>query len=167
MELRKTFSEKPAIAAGVGGGLLLIALVCIGWQLRGPTAPDGRTSAFFSVDDGKTWFKDDVSKLAPFDVGGKEAVRAHVFRSASGKEFVNHLERLKSDAKRVLEEAKKKTSTSSLSSQSAVQDARMNGREVKRPGDAKWISTVNPREAGQILTVNCPDGGTDATPVEP
>jgi hypothetical protein len=43
----------------------------------------------------------------------------------------------------------------------------MNGREVKRPGDAKWVSTVNPRLTAPILTVKCPDGGTDAAMVEP
>ena len=38
------------------------------------------TSGYFSDDDGKTYFQDDASKIAPFDHNGKQAVSAYLFR---------------------------------------------------------------------------------------
>src|SRR5947207_1875801 len=81
--------------------------------------------------------------LAPFDKDGKQAVRAYVFRSANGKVFVNHLERFKPDAKQAIERASKpdpkQTTAGPPKHLSAMQSAYTGGREVKRPGDEKWI----------------------------
>jgi len=49
----------------------------------------------------------------------------------------------------------------------AVQSAYTAGREIKRPGDEKWVGTGNFREAAKITAVKCPDGGAQAVAVEP
>lgn len=165
MNLRETFNEKPGLAAAIAGGLILVGLVLMGVQLRGPSAPAAATRAFFSDDDGKTWFVDDAAKIPPFVHGGKEAVRAYVYRSAKGKEFVNHLERYKPDAKALLEAAAR--GDKSAGNVAAVQGAHTGGREVKRPGDAKWIPSSKFREASGILSVKSPDGDADPRPIEP
>ncbi|MEA2735044.1 MAG: hypothetical protein QOE14_1495 [Humisphaera sp.] len=167
----KTFNDKLGRSAVVvAGGLLVIGLaVFVFSQARGPVTPSAQTHAFFSIDDGKTWFPDDGAKLAPFDKDGKPAVRAYVFRSPKGTEFVNHLERFKPDAKRLLDAASKSQPDSKGPPKNlpALQNAHANGREVKRPGDATWVGTGNLRDAAQVMTIKGPDGATEAEPVEP
>src|SRR6478609_8126910 len=111
MNLRPTFTEKPARALAAAGGLLLIGIVAILFHMRGGGGAGGASAArgrqFFTVDDGKTWFADDATKLPPFDKDGKQAVRAYVYRTAKGKEFVNHLERFTANAKQAIEQAGK------------------------------------------------------------
>jgi hypothetical protein len=170
MNLRDSLSGKPIRAIAVAVVLLLAGLAIIASQLRSANAPVSRSEAFFTIDDGKTWFADDVAKLPPFNKDGKQAVRAYVFRSAKGTVFVNHLERFKPEARQAIEQASKpdpKQTTGPPKHLSAIQSAYTGGREVKRPGDEKWIGTGNFRDAGQVMTVKCPDGSTDALPVEP
>jgi len=166
----KTFNDKLGRSAVVvAGGLLLVGLAVIVYsQTRGPTAPGDHTRAFFTIDDGKTWFPDDAAKLPPFDKDGKQAVRAYVFRSAKGTEFVNYLERYKPDARRVLEASKSAPdSKGPPKNLPAIQNAHTSGREVKRPGDEKWVATANLRDAAQVMAIKSPDGDAEAVPVEP
>jgi hypothetical protein len=171
MNLRTSFSGKPIRAIAVALVLLLAGLAIIASQLRSASAPVSQSQAFFTIDDGKTWFADDAAKLPPFDKDGKQAVRAYLFRSAKGKVFVNHLERFRPDAKQAIEQASKPDPSQKTAGPpkhlAAIQSAYTGGREVKRPGDGKWIGTGNFRDAGQVMTVKCPDGSTDALPVEP
>jgi len=171
MDLRASLSGKPIRAVAVVGGLLLLGLAIIASQLRSASAPVSHSQAFFSIDDGKTWFADDAAKLPPFDKDGKQAVRAYVFRSAQGKLFVNHLERFKPEAKQAIAEASKLDPSQKTAGPpkhlAAIQSAYTGGREVKRPGDQKWIGTGSFRDAGQVMAIKCPDGSTDALPVEP
>jgi len=169
MKLRPTFTEKPARALAAAGGLLLIGVVAILLQMRGGGgASAARARQFFTVDDGKTWFADDASKLPPFDKEGKQAVRAYVYRSGKGKEFVNHLERFTPDARQAIESANlNQTAKGSPKNLAAIQGAYTAGRELKRPGDAKWVTAANFRDAARITSINSPDGAADADPVDP
>jgi hypothetical protein len=171
MDLRAKFADKPIRAIAVAAGLLLVALAIVVSQSRSASTPVSRSQAFFTIDDGKTWFADDAGKLPPFDKDGKQAVRAYVFRSGSGTVFVNHLERFKPDAKQAIEQLSKSDPNPRPAGPpknlAAIQSAYTGGREVKRPGETKWVGTGNFRDAGQVLTVKCPDGSTDALPVEP
>lgn len=168
MNLRETLNENSGRTVAVVVVLIVIGCAAFVFQSRGPSAPDAPTREFFTIDDGKTWFADDASKLPPFEKDGKQAVRAHVFRSANGEEFVNHLERFKPDAKKALEQASvfdpnRKGPPKNLA---VIQSAYTTGREVKRPGDAKWIGTGSIRDA-EVIAVKSPDGSVDAIPVEP
>jgi hypothetical protein len=171
MSFRATLIEKPIRAVALAVGLLVIGVFLIGSQMRSAGTPVSHSKAFFTIDDGRTWFPDDATKLPPFDKDGKQAVRAYVFQCASGKPFVNHLERFKPEAKRTLEDAGKADPNPKASGPPknlpALQSAYTGGREVKRPGDAKWIGTANFRDAAQVMAVKCPDGSADAQPVEP
>src|SRR5437773_3133011 len=153
MNLREMFSDKPIRAAAVAGGLLLISVALVAFQLRGSgsIAPD-RAKAFFTIDDGKTWFTDDATKLPPFEKDGKQAVLAQVYRCADGTQFVNHLERFKPDAKQALEKASMAADATGHEKpdQNAIRNAYTGGREVKRPGDSKWVASSNYREASQV-----------------
>lgn len=152
----------------VAAALVLIGLIVILVRMPGRDAPTAVTRAFFTVDEGRTWFADDVSRLAPFDKDGKQAVRAYVFKCPDGTKFVAYLERLNPEARRVLEQAEKAgPDGKGAPNAAAIRSAYKSGREVKRPGDANWVNVENLREAGQVMAVKCPNGGSQATEVSP
>ena len=168
MNFRQLFNDKPGAAIGAAAGLLLVALVFLYLQMRSPAVPGAQSKAYYTVDDGKTWFADDATKLAPFEKDGKQAVRAYVYRSSKGQEFVNYLERFKPDARAALEASRNnKPESRNPAGFAAVQSAYTAGREVKRPGDAKWVGAGDFRNAAGVVSVKPPDGSPDATPLDP
>jgi hypothetical protein len=150
------------LAAGITVVLAAAAIGFVVIQLLGLRAPapdmgGDPERAFFTIDDGKTWFVDVATQLAPFQHDGKEAVRAYVV-ACDGKKFVNHLERYTPEGKqamlRLREVVKKGPPPGSL-----VAAAQQRGREVKRPGDTKWTSSNAP-SAEAITTPKCPQGAS-------
>jgi hypothetical protein len=108
--------------------------------------------AYFSTDDGATWFADSVTQPSPFDRDGKPAYRVHVWTVPGGKPFVNHLERSAS-------------AHAPAVPKSGVNDPRAPasygvGIEVKRPGAPAW-TRLNTRAGQEIIMPRAPDGRTD------
>ncbi len=146
---------------------ILIALTFILIQLL-----KGRASAavsiakvFYSDDDGKTWFIDDRSRLAPFDHNGKQAVRAEVFRCGAGRPFVGYLERYSDAAKARI--------TAAFAANKPAADMIDEPMEVKRPAEIIWVQgditkPVAYKEYLRIITPVCPGGGSEGlVPVSP
>jgi hypothetical protein len=160
--MRETLNTRPKLAGGIAAGCAAAAvLLVVAHVLDLRAAPVGAAKpehAFFSVDDGKTWFIDDASRLAPFDHDGQKAVRAYVCE-CDGKRFVNHLERYTDAGKKAMtqvrEAAKKGPPPGPL-----VAAAQQRGREVKRPGDTKWVGAGNATAAGAVTALKRPDGAT-------
>jgi hypothetical protein len=91
---------------GVAIALLSIAAVAIGFQMSGGResgAGPVATSAFYTDDNGKTFFKDDVDKLPPFSHNGKQAYRCDVFEDGRGKQFVGLVYRYTESGRREME----------------------------------------------------------------
>lgn len=161
MGLRDTLKERPKLG-GILAGAFVVAALLIGMiqvvRLHPPTVSDKPERAFFTVDDGKTWFVDDVTRLAPFDHEGKEAVRAYV-AECNGKKFVNHMERYTDEGKQAMakvhDAAKKGPPPGML-----VAMAQQRGRELKRPGDPKWHKVSEGTAATAIMTPQCPEGSS-------
>ncbi len=156
MGIRETINEKPAIGVGIGIGIVVIAIVIIGWQfmhsnrqgaLTGPITGD---QAYYSDDDGKTFFTDDMKKLTPFKHAGKDAVRAHVYRCSKGDPFVGYLERHTELAKQQKGMAMEMGGRPSFTEHAVF--------EVKKPGKSPWIpvDTKNESEAVKVFGVACP-----------
>lgn len=165
MGLRETLNEKPAIGYAVGVGFALIAVVAAYASLSdGGGGGSSSDEAFFTVDDGATWFEDAAHKVPPFDHGGKPAVRAYVFE-AGGKKFVNHLERYTPEGKKAAE-ARAEALKSGKAPPAFALSPGATIVEIKRPGSKAWVSQSDKAKAGPILQVKAPGGGT-ATPVEP
>jgi hypothetical protein len=130
---------------------ILGAATAIFIELR-PPPPPARPMAYFTVDDGKSWFTADAESLPPFDYKGQKAVKAHVYTCDEGKtRFVGWLQKLPEDA---LREAVAK---------GPVDDdviAMRAGWMAKRPGDADWVnSKSDPHKYAEIIKVTCPGGG--------
>jgi hypothetical protein len=164
MGIRQALEENKRI----GLAITVAVVVCAGafaiYQLNGMRAP--RVSVpqyYYTDDDGKTLFSATGELVAPFDHGGKQAVRAYVYE-CSGKRFVGYLERYNDETKKMLlaaadavRNAKPGDQAPPVIAQAA--GAARGGREVKRPGDAKWVPAMS-GEGGKITTVQTPPGSS-------
>lgn len=156
---------------GIGLALLLFGVAAIAYQLftASPNVSSIR-EAYYTVDDGQSLFVESENKLAPFDHQGKEAVRAHVFE-IEGKRVVKYLERYSGDAHHILMEVKEAVRTAKPGDKppaalALVDSAQRNGREVKKPGDPKWVNINSP--AGAALThIRTTGSSVNATEVDP
>jgi hypothetical protein len=163
--LRETLNENPKLVTGVTVGLIVIILGWIiissfGGSAPGRGASAGAAKAYFSDDDGKTYFADDARKVAPFDHNGKQAVKANVYR-CNGKEFVNHLERYTPEMRKKAEEAM--AGDRSVKDPTIMATVQQQGLEVKRPGDKDWTKLSAGQKAMAIITPQCPGGGNPET----
>ncbi|WP_428937941.1 hypothetical protein [Fontivita pretiosa] len=157
MGIRDSMNQHPKVTAAVVGIILLAALGVLIAQLlssdTGMAAPEGGSEpkAWYTVDDGKTFFADSALKIPPFEHEGKIAYRCQVWTYDGGKtKFVSHLERYPEAVKKKLESMDRKDP-------GAVFELRM--IEVKRPGtgDNGWVSIDSPA-AAQIMTPQVPPG---------
>jgi hypothetical protein len=115
-------------------------------RIESPTVP----LAWYTVDDGKTWFAGPGNKVTPFEHEGKTAVRCYLWTCDGGKtKFVSHLERLGP------------TMRNRYGPQAEVEPWKMppGAEQVKLPntGDTGWIGEEAP-QASQIMIPRCPDG---------
>lgn len=167
MGIRQTLNENPAMTTGVTAGILILAIVIIAWQAMGPRGgtPPIPTKAFFSDDDGQTWFVDSVEKIPPFDHNGKPAYRVQLFRCGEGgKPFVGHLEGFDEAGKQKIEESIKAGTKAAVASAQRMSMA--NGMMIKRPKDAVWVKydIADPQsiqEFTKVLQPVCPDGSME------
>jgi hypothetical protein len=162
--IRETLNEKPAIGIGIAVGIVLIAAVVLIWQFLGGsrtstlTAPITGDQAYYSEDDGKTFFADDVKKISPWKHAGKEAVRAHVYRCSKGEPFVGYLERHTELAKQQKGVALEMGNRPSFSENAIF--------EIKKPGKNPWVpvDSKHYNDALQIMGVTCP-GSPNENPI--
>jgi hypothetical protein len=153
MNIREKMAQNPAWATGLGVVLLLIAAVFV-YQEIWNTGP-ARLKARYTDDDGKTWFKDDLRKLTPFDHDGKQAFRVQVFRCGDGPPFIGWMEAYYGEDRKELESLVSPDDRELSSIMSSCH------AEVKRPGDTKWVTMRDPAKYDAITTPKCPDGSQD------
>ena len=138
MGIREALNKNPLVAAGavVGAVLLMMGII---WFMSGSSgARQGRNQkAFFTNDDGKSWFADSASKIPPFEKDGKEAVLAYVY-SCDGTAFVAYM-------KRFTPEAKQKLQRGSSDAPTGANTVQFAGIEVKAPGGAEWYKQTDER----------------------
>jgi hypothetical protein len=159
MGVRESLNENKNLGLGLAIGIAVIAVAIIAIQVVGSSHGAGgievRKTAFYTDDDGKTFFKDDTYKVAPFNHNGKQAYRADVFKCADGKQFVGLMYRHNELGKKAMGDFiakgasdKQGTFLSGLETQ---------GVEVKRPGGAD--STWKPNDSSLATSIKCPSGG--------
>jgi len=158
MSIREKINQKQSLAIIGAATIVILSLSFIVWHAvwRGPTISPPVTKAFYSDDDGVTWFVDETTRLAPFDHNGKQAVRAEVFRCKAGKAFVGYLERYSDAAKaRII-------AAGAPQPGSAAGGMSREPMEVKKPGQTKWValggSASSSKEYIAVTTQSCPEG---------
>ena len=165
MGLRESINKKQSLVAAVACVMIAGAAVAIFIQAR----DDGSSTSgkvYFSNDDGKTFFPAPTTMLPPFDKDGKPAYRAHVFE-CGGKRVTGYLSRYTPRALKALEEAKAARGTGKPPANvRELATIGTTGLEVKRPGDATWVSQADATRATRVRTFRCPDGSTP-TEVDP
>lgn len=168
MGFRQSAKDRPTLFAVVFGALILVCIAVVIWQLTGSTDPRlGSGKAFFSVDDGKTFFVADSSKVAPFDHNGQQAYQAMVYSADGGKtRSVGYLMRFSEKGKAKMNEMRAKIKeTRGMPSMDAELQA---NTEVKRPGEKNWVKLSDVGSAAEIMRVASPDDPSrSADPIEP
>ena len=160
MPVREALNKYPAAALGVIVLLLLITALAVSWS--GSGSDENRivlaTQAYYTTDDGHTWFADDINRVTPFDHQGATAVQAFVFECDGGEPFVGYLQRLREGAAQQIREIEEKATAAGQEPDSyEMQRIRATSAEVKRPGEADWVPLTS-TAASDIMNVQCPDG---------
>jgi hypothetical protein len=161
MGIREGISRNRALIAVIAIALIVVsgALILRNRRAEG-VMETSSAQAFFSVDDGKSWFLDDVKKIPPFQHDGKPACRAYVFTCDGGKtKWVGYLEQFTPEAKKQLEQAQRGTGPPELPGPLGP-----TGRQVKRPQTTDWVDSTDAEQVVKITQPTCPHGG--AHPVE-
>lgn len=160
MNIRKSFNERPILSATVAIMVLGLGGSLIAWSELGRNRPPSVNmpgKAFFSDDDGQTWFIDDDSRIPPFDHNGRIACGVQLYKCGKGKPFVWLLERYDPTVRASLEKGMPPGSPPLPESQLA------RALEVKAPGAKEWVKGSDPgaRAASHLLEPTCPDGSTE------
>lgn len=166
--LREKINKNPAMAAAVSGGIILIALLFIAWQCSGGSeASLLNDKAFYTTDDGKTFFVDAATNIPPYQKDGKLAVRAQVFTCDDGKtKFVGYLEMYAPQDKAMLEAMAKGAQSNKGATPAPMPYVGFAGQPlVKKPGAPAnaWVM-LGPQSSAayqNVVTVKCPDGTTE------
>jgi hypothetical protein len=156
MGIRETLNKQPRVAAAVAAGFIGLAAAVFIWANQG--VPERVTRAYYSDDDGKTYFDDDVDKIYPFDHGGKQAYRVYVYQCGKEKPFVHYLARYTDKARARIAELVNKTNDPEAAGELAR--LRNTAIEVKKTGDDKWVPLFS--SGGEAMTRHpiCPDKST-------
>jgi hypothetical protein len=168
--IRQVMNDKPWIGLTMAGLVLAIGLALIWGHLSGHGPSEPGDKAFFTTDDGKTWFAADVTNIPPFDREGKQACRAIVLRCGNGEPFVHHLESYPPQVRKQLEDSVAAAGDQSQKIITVVRGERMllDDVLVKKPGDPGWVR-LTPKDAEAYRKISipaCPDG-QDMVTVDP
>jgi len=157
MGIRETMNDNRGATIGVICVVILFAIGLIVMQVLAnrKAYPTKLPDAYFSIDDGKTYFAENSENIAPFDYSGKTAVRAYVFACPGGKPFVGYLERYTPKARHTLVVEKKSSPP-----------LQIYGRELKKPGEATWTKSGDFAGVAKVTELRCPDGRMPE-PIEP
>lgn len=145
MDKHKQLTTAASVVLIVGA----IAFIIYQWLPERPP-----TKEWYTTDDGKTWFKDSIRKVPPFQHDGKEAVLAKVFE-CHGQQFVAYMKRYKPDGKRRLEEYRAAEDSGQSADETKLMGVDFQA-EFKRPADKEWSSSLDKR--AEIMYVRCPHG---------
>jgi hypothetical protein len=162
--IRETLNQNPAITTAATVVIIVVTLGLIIYQTWdfGEPRYEPPAKAWFTVDDGKTWFADEISKQPSFDYGGRTAYRVFVYTCDDRKTvFAGYLMRYTAEARQKLAQG--------AADDPAVQELLSGaGVEVKAPltGEQGWIKRNDPKAAALMQPI-CKETNSPAVVVEP
>jgi hypothetical protein len=143
MGIRETLNRNSVLTVGTIVCAIAFCAVVIGMELRGNKGEPPKY-AYYTTDDGKTWFSDSAIRLPPYDHDGSPAVRCIVFKGPNGQ-YAGLLEKLSDDTRARLA----KTGDQFLPFGTPVL--------VKKPGEKEWTSMDVSQEAMIIIKILGPE----------
>jgi hypothetical protein len=162
MGIREKLRDKPSLAIMCAAVFVVLA-VGIAIYTHWPDKQPNPLHAYYSDDDGKTWFTDSIYQVPPFDHNGKPAVFAQIYTYDDGKkQFCGYLSRYTPEAKQRLDAAladaqKRGAAPGSIA---LYQDRNFMSRstQLKVPGaNQPWMTNEEAQEKG-IFSIHSPDG---------
>jgi hypothetical protein len=160
MGVREKLNSKRLIGFVVAAILLAAATVQAAYFFwSGAPKHQSATDAFYTDDDGRTYFIDSIYKFPPWDHNGKEANIAMVYSSSSGN-FVGYQVRYTAAAQKELLNLYAKAEAgqcplADVNRSMTTERVGVLGKEVKLRGADKWVSMAGmPRP----IPVKAPDG---------
>lgn len=156
MGVRERLVQNKPLGIGLAV-VFIVGAVVLGVINTRDVRPPGFRAAFYSADDGKTFFVDSISKSTPFQVDGKDAYKVQVFACKDGKQqFVGYIERMNPEVKAELDKYK---AANSMPDTPTAQRLFEGGAEVKYPGETKWRKLSEFGPSGP--PVKCPDNNPE------
>jgi hypothetical protein len=169
MSMHKGLNTKSYLAGGLTIGAVVVVMLLVLW--RGCSSEHGgahstERKAYFTIDDGKSYFEESLTRIPPFLFHGKMAYRVRVVQCGNGQPYISHLEKYSEQAKQRLEERLKDPKTAPIID-GFLQPANEPGILVKKPltGDKGWVpfSPATVKEYDAIVKITCPDGTSPRT----
>jgi hypothetical protein len=161
--IRETLNENRSVTVGATIGIIVLTIIWVIWySVGGNSAAAAGGKAFYTDDDGQTYFADDATKIAPFDHGGKPANLAFVWRCGdSGKPFVAYMLRYTDDGKKLRENAMKNKNVdpAAIEMTQNQMEVKVGPNQPKKPQG--WFKMSDTAHAGPIQQVTCPDGSSN------
>lgn len=165
--------RRPGVKAAVGVAILLLALG--GWSLFGRSpaemsSPPNPDRAWYTIDDGKTWFADAADKITPFEKDGKQACRVYLHSFDGGKTTVaTKLERFTDKAAKALTSIR---AAILKSHEPVIEDREAEWHtpacvEIKRPGETLWKSAASEAAVKSCNPVDPKNPSAVAMPIYP
>ena len=148
------------LGPGIAAALFLVAIGIAALQLSGgkTNAVAAAEQAFYTDDNGKTFFTDEINKIVPFNHNGKQAYRADVFKGPDGNKFVGLIYRHTDSGKREMEQfiASGKDDPDGVEREGIES----RGMQVKRPSepDKAWVLADYGHVATLQSTMKTPAG---------
>jgi hypothetical protein len=161
-------STSSGIAWKLGLVIVLVVIAVAAFFLRAgqpePTPTPAGDLAWYSADDGKTWFADKTNRLNMVMRDGRPAYRCWVYTCDGGKtKFAAYLQRF-------APEVEKKLAAFASGQQppdpAFIEQAISTGLEVKLPLKGTWINIADPR-AATIQEPVCPGGAGERPQLVP
>jgi hypothetical protein len=149
------------VGMGIAAAVVLLGVGALGYQVFGPKdtgAAVKQRAAFYTDDDGRTFFKDEPGKIVPFKHNGKQAYRVDVFQGPDGKQFAGLMYRYTDGGRKEMESfvASGESDPNGVKRR-VIEQRTMQVRKVEGGGD--W--QMNDVETAERLqeTMRAPGGG--------
>jgi len=162
MGIREKLSTQKVVSGGIAALLLAISALLLISQFHTPRRAK-LSEAYYSDDDGQTWFADSAFQVPPFDHNGKTAVIAEVYTYDNGsKQFCAYLAKYTDGSRQRLAAAFADAQAQGRSPGDVplLHDPNFinSGMLVKLPGaNNPWIPLSDARSI-DVCTVHSPDG---------